>query len=1387
MKVKNKVIIFIILFIMCILLDTNISQASYKDVQDLAEKGKESVGELIDIDVGDMISANNELIYCMLQGQTNKSTARYKVLTYVEIENGIATVWDVEGRNGQKSEQSDANKILAEILSGTYGLGYGSSVGQYSKAQQGLYCYFEDWIEAIGISIGTDHSWDARNNFKVNDTALKVINDAKDAVTNGANASLKFYLLDPWNGVQTWQRLLVAVPGENKKAQLVIRKEDKDDKTKLRNVGFKIKWDDAPAEDQQLKEPICYVKSENGIISYVKESEATEFKTDRQGLIIIEGLNSGYYTVTETTNPNEGYNTSKNIGKKVKVLVDTNAEITVKITNEKDDDDDDEPEFEDVEGKISISGTVWVAKLDYKDNSYDDTFNFSNFSDNKGNIRLEGINVTWLSPDSEEPLGTATTNKDGYYEMSNTISIHTHSYKVDSKQWEMYNNSYVEFEYNGFKYTTVAWNDLPNGSRAKEIDATRTALDNKFKEVSNGTVKDGRFNIVKEPDQNGDGYHYTADVRDQGIVKATTQNNLNSLMDNYASGSNSGEEYCTAHRITYDGRCSKVNCSGKHRRDHCDKIEKKNDIWTISNINLGLVEREQPDVAITSDIAQVRVIMKGQQYTYIYGNRGITNPEKGLFEMKVKFGKTYTRKVNPADIAYINQQNSNEMEVYVTYNIKVKNHSNTLPVSINQIANYYDSRYSINGNPSGWSDEGRAGNGFNVAYYNTPIRLQPNATSDVISIEYKVNNDTIKNLLTGNQTLKNVSEITSYTTFYGPSTICSEHRTASSAGRTGKQYAGVDRNSMPGNYNINNDGPYEDDTSDAPSFELIKDPNYKIVSGNVYEDTTSNNIAAGRERNGDGINNSEPGVGHVRVELLKRDGTVATLYSAEGGRVGTAQAITYTDRNGNYAFGYNEGTKPTYYNNAQDTTGNNSYSKMGVIADDYIIRFTYGDGTQTYIGNANNKISARNYKSTIITNNNNDSIYGVIHNNNGNDKWHLTATNNRSIAIDDLGVRNSIDTSLKHSTFDDIKDISAYTMPFKVQLEYTQDQTFNVEENGNRKELGDFEHDWTIFDFGIVERAREDIVIDKTISNLKITLGNGQILMDGNPRTDTMNYLKYLGNDKNQNHPNRTRTEALTKQSKLAYIEMDTELIQGATLDIIYTITVTNNSEKDYDYRTDEGRYYYYADKSSSQEMPTTVELVADYMDPELTCYVNGDTEATADNQKWVKTTGDALRNNELISENVKNTLGNGQYLIFITDYFKDVKTTQSKSLTLHASKLLANSAEDYVYENHTEILQTNGQIARTIDKVDYRSNSNQVVKTYTPGNYIPSLSNRHTNANGTLEEIGLHQQDDDAITIRITPPTGAANYTSYIITGVIGLIVIAGVIIIIKKKVLDK
>ena len=200
-----------------------------------------------------------------------------------------------------------------------------------------------------------------------------------------------------------------------------------------------------------------------------------------------------------------------------------------------------------------------------------------------------------------------------------------------------------------------------------------------------------------------------------------------------------------------------------------------------------------------------------------------------------------------------------------------------------------------------------------------------------------------------------------------------------------------------------------------------------------------------------------------------------------------------------------------------------------------------------------------------------------------------------------------------------------------------------------------------------------------------------------------------------------------------------------------------------------------------------SVEYIADYVDPELICEAGEGTQ----NANWVQIKAEKLYNEGNISELVLKGdedkyrvkgLEKDNYTVLVTNAFNNLSAGESHSETLYASKLLATQAKDHVYENHTEIIQLNGKIARTIDSTN---KGTQVAKKYIPGDYMPSLKVR---AEQETELTRLHEQDDDAITVTITPPTGLENNTIiYISTGVVALIILAGGVFLIKRKAVNK
>lgn len=1171
-------------------------------------------------------------------------------------------------------------------------------------------------------------------------------------------------------------------------------------------------------------------------------------------------------------------------------------------------------------GNVTISGKVWLDDSDGKGNNNDSLYN-----ENSSDTSLEGIIVYWRDR-SGNLIKQTKTNSEGYYIMHEEIEIDDHTYSIDMAKYNLLNNSYIEFEYNGLKYTTVAYQSSgENTSKSIESIVSRTNLDNSFDEINNkgvldsGTLLRTRYMGGNTADLEYD-YNYSENKSTvkQGNtdfpVTANTQNVINNLLDGYSETIQYESTFCV-----YEYWVPGDEDSDGYWQ--CVDGERKSD-WDIQNVNLGLVLREQPDIAITSDIYKVRVIMKNQEYTYYYNTRGLTTaPSDELFDYKVKFSGKYTeeykRPINPSDISYINYDGNNpeDLQVYVTYNITVKNQSSTLPIEVQEIVNYYDSKYNYDyaENLQNWSHTSKYNDKYDDgtyrAIYNQELvgqRINPGQNSKIVSVEHKVGTDVVKSLINGNDILiKNVFEIYAYSSYYGTSTNCAEEKTAIQLGKVGMQYAGVDLDSAPGSAKMQlltgqdgkpylNTQTFEDDTDMAPTFVLCEDPNYKLISGTVWEDSNTGDRENERIGNGTYEAGNENVVEGVQVQLLKikDDGTTELAYLYYIGDQNQAvrePAVVHTDSSGNYTFG--------------------EINTKGIVVDNYVLRYTYGNTTDIYQdtegntysdtlstkinnpdgspitgddGNADNIINARNYKSTIITE---SPLKEVIKGSGYSidaDEWHINHTDGASVAVDDIEERKTI-PSLTYDSFDDKVNMSAYTAPFKVQIEYdtkSQESTL-AQQTGNNGEINiggleyvgegditsgnltsgtDYENNWRLFDFGIIERAREDIVVDKTIENIKITLANGQVLTEGNPYEDKLDYVKALGDSAIGEN---AREDAAKANAKFLSIEVDTETIQGARLDILYKITVTNNSEKDYEYEYDYGAnietssniikdnkaYYYYFGEVTTPLIKSTVEWLIDYVDPELTCTVgpgniatedvngvNDDTYIFQENRDttgtekiiWMQVTPEVdasgnrtktaaqrlvdgnlyldadlntsngneifVSDDQLISTetdtidpsgaNTLDKLEEENYSIFITNYFYDVVSGTSKSLNLFASKLIANQADEYTYENHTEILQLNGKIARNIDSVN---DGKQIDKYYKPGDYIPSLDR-----NGTVEWLnyreGFHEFDDDMITIRITPPTGLeSNAIIYISAGAVALIVLALGIFIIKKKVLGK
>ena len=402
-------------------------------------------------------------------------------------------------------------------------------------------------------------------------------------------------------------------------------------------------------------------------------------------------------------------------------------------------------------------------------------------------------------------------------------------------------------------------------------------------------------------------------------------------------------------------------------------------------------------------------------------------------------------------------------------------------------------------------------------------------------------------------------------------------------------------------------------------------------------------------------------------------------------------------------------------------------------------------------------------------------------------------------------IDSDVKLDLYYGNFNEGKNISAESKPFIMTIEFTPDNETKVDADGKTITGTEQKLEGTldIFDFGIIERAREDLVVSKTINYMDVKLVDGSSLANGDPSNkEELNFVKAQG--LRNSEISASGNAALTRKSiRQAMLEMDSEITQGSTVNLQYKIIVTNNSEKDIDYEKDEGNYYKFGIIPANPDnyiMSSSVNKLVTYVNKDLVL-------PTEENQKFTDdwdttyiadTLKDATTGETWISENTKKAVKDNNYVVLVTEKFAEVKPGNSVEVeTITANKRLTFK-EDNAYDIHSEILVTDGKVARTINSVE---NGKQIPKTYKSGNFVPSLERRTVqNAEGLVkvnnveilsqnaEAAGVHEQDDDTIKVTVTQPTGITKYiTTYVIATLIGLVVIVIGIVFIKKKVLTK
>ena len=264
-------------------------------------------------------------------------------------------------------------------------------------------------------------------------------------------------------------------------------------------------------------------------------------------------------------------------------------------------------------------------------------------------------------------------------------------------------------------------------------------------------------------------------------------------------------------------------------------------------------------------------------------------------------------------------------------------------------------------------------------------------------------------------------------------------------------------------------------------------------------------------------------------------------------------------------------------------------------------------------------------------------------------------------------------------------------------------------------------------DFGIVERARQQLDLQKRVSTFKVTLANGQILADAKVTEDgklegTTNHMTYMGPS--------------TSGNGYVKLETDDELIEGATLNITYQIKAINQSEVDYMSEN----YYKYGIKEGNIAT-LTPSAVVDYLDKNL-----GFVEDN--NRDWKQITSEDLEKLNAVKVGDTEYLNNKK-ILYTEATAKALKPSENVIVGLNVSKLLTSS-EDLTFNNDAEVA-----------KITPPGNPPVVPPEYPP--VVPA---------------------EDII---IVPSTGAnMNYLLPTIVGMVSLVILGVGVFVIKKKVID-
>ena len=984
---------------------------------------------------------------------------------------------------------------------------------------------------------------------------------------------------------------------------------------------------------------------------------------------------------------------------------------------------------------------------------------------------VNNIPVVLYDEDDKE-IESKTTDADGKYKFEDLDAMKKY---------------YVEFKYNAQQYENTIYTDKLDDkhSVATESTSDRDSFNKKFEEIDGDegyTVEQLRYDDQRSQYYNAPGMF---------TLSAFTG----------SDGKNALIKYPKHDKFVLK-EVEKTVAGTKYKAVYADED-------SIKHIDFGITQRIEFDMALKKDLYVATVKINGKTEVYGYDKKLANtedgqqaNNDNGYAGWTINVVGGYERSLDDADWNFEGQNGNKDglLEVYATYKVAVRNQSMSMLGHATKVYDYYDSTFEYipslswqsktnyknnkttrdklqdsieKGNVSSWGTTPKASDDKNGTITIDVDKKQETGETQYIYLTFKLKNDSNGQVSLGDKT--NKAEIGAFKTYYkGGKTTLPHYNGENNYAVTGdNMIAGrVDRDSIPSS--MGKDGQPgknalydEDDEDTAPTLNVKLTGDKRVLNGTAWEDERT--VNEGNAMIGNGIiDRNENKIAGIRVQLVEK-----TVWDTNNPTGEYVWATTKTNEHGTYSF--------------------DSY-----IPGDYVIRFEYGEGLSGTEQNNGTSYNGQDYKTTTYqagidqtpTTDLDGKYKGYLNANNQNETGEYgfniaTKKDNVSDAKDIWSVREKINNYSKTEVTNGIAEILSilYKTPSYNGTKYSDSEiemlrqeliknttataesgvvVVEVERNLQSESEEDANPSYKLenLNIGLVERPKAQLEIDKSITNIKVTLANNTVLFDANKKGDNIVWKHHAGynlsSKKNSNgmytysyrDVGTIKNRIIDRADKgLVQLTMDEELMHGATIEITYRIAVTNDGEVDYD-----GKEFYYKGKQSGNVVTTNANQVVDYVANNLQ-FNSSDSRNTG----WSAISNDSLINQNLVNSKLRDNITKFNTIIQTSGLSADLEPGEVSEKTLVLSQLITaeNKSDDLTYRNITEIVKTSNTVGRRM--------AYSVV-----GNQNPLEDAQEVDASVAEKVI-------------ILPPFGSSPI--YYILGItIGLILIGGITLIIRK-----